>query len=214
VEITQPFELGRGNLTIDLRSFHGTGNVVARVGIGKLTVIIGEDQRIAGKQYVGLGRISSFGETHTGYRSRRFVAQSGSGTSSDAISLDLSVGVGEIRLVRQPDRSLSKIAFPLPSTAPPPFGADPVAPAVPGIIYYGDHGEVGLLPGQLISFADGSFIAPDGARHAASSARLLPDGTLVTGDGTVVQTDGLIVAADGQTLDLRAPVDTTGGTQP
>lgn len=98
--LEEGFELSMGKLTVDLTAAPEGGappTVEARVGIGRLVVIVPEGLRVAVHAEVGIGRARVFGEEEGGVNVRRDFTPEGAAEPS--YTLELSVGVGDIEVV-------------------------------------------------------------------------------------------------------------------
>lgn len=97
----QPYRLGIGELTIDLRDleFTGTRTVKARVGLGQLTVLVPPDVNVIADTHVGLGQVQTFGgQAAEGMDIDRVVNHLVAQETARTLRLDLDAGIGEINV--------------------------------------------------------------------------------------------------------------------
>ncbi len=95
--------LAVGQLTLDLTSVSvpvtGTARTVrARVGVGQLIVELPSDQLAVVRGHAGMGQVTIFGQSDEGFGVDKDVAPSVQAGESIAFSLELSVGIGEVRV--------------------------------------------------------------------------------------------------------------------
>jgi phage shock protein PspC (stress-responsive transcriptional regulator) len=102
-EIERTYELGIGDLTVDLGSAElpsGRTPVDARVGIGHLVIVVPADVAVDVDAHAGAGHVNVFGreDDGTGVRVDRFYP----GATADApvLELDADVAVGDLRIER------------------------------------------------------------------------------------------------------------------
>lgn len=97
-----PYEHGVGKLTLDLTS-PGLGaedlDVEAHVGIGELLVLVPNAPEVVVDAHVGIGNIDALGETEDGVDVN--LDDRIPGSDSQEISLELDVGIGDIRIQRR-----------------------------------------------------------------------------------------------------------------
>lgn len=133
-ELRHPIKLGAGHLTLDLRDLRpdASVDVRARVGSGKLVVVVADQAGVAIDAHSGVGRVSVLGASHGGLDVEQRVtlpATDGHGT----LRLHLSSGFGDVE-VRRATTSGSKLGAldqkPEPPADPKP-PSDPVPPAGP-----------------------------------------------------------------------------------
>jgi hypothetical protein len=95
------YELGVGNLTVDLRRLRvppGTTPVAARVGIGELVVELPQGVSVEVKAVSGLGEVHVLGQEEGGFASRVDTTSEVGGVRR--LALDLRVGLGQVRVER------------------------------------------------------------------------------------------------------------------
>lgn len=97
------YELGMGKLTIDLTALQSPPNVVvpvrAEVGIGQLYVTVPADAEVAVDAHVAVGNVHVAGIDTGGFDVDRQLTLPGAG---QALAIDATVGIGEVRIVRAP----------------------------------------------------------------------------------------------------------------
>lgn len=97
------YELGMGKLTIDLTALQGPQNGVipvrAEVGIGQLYVTVSVDAEVAVDAHVAVGNVHVAGTDTGGFDVDEQMTLPGAG---QAIAIDATVGIGEVRIVRAP----------------------------------------------------------------------------------------------------------------
>lgn len=102
-DVEDEYRLAVGELTVDLTGLNLLHRTVvtglplktirARVGIGELVVIVPGDEPVRVEGRAGIGEVSIFGESDGGLGvHKEYVSADG----SVALSLDLSVGIGEV----------------------------------------------------------------------------------------------------------------------
>jgi hypothetical protein len=98
-ELRERYELSMGSLTLDLTALPATGGlgqtVHGRVGIGELIVVVPHDLKVALSGHVGAGEIVFLGVQRSGVDVDNEMPSSGSPV---AITLDLSVGLGSVKV--------------------------------------------------------------------------------------------------------------------
>ena len=104
-ELASDYELGAGQLTLDLtrlRLLPGERRrVAASIGAGELLVVVPPGMPVAVRAEAGVGDVQVFGVRRNGLRPEvRSREVSGSGV---VLELDLSVGLGQVRVVRAVD---------------------------------------------------------------------------------------------------------------
>jgi hypothetical protein len=102
-EVKSEYRLAVGQLTLDLTSVSvpvtGTARTVrARVGVGQLIVELPSDQLAVVRGHAGMGQVTIFGQSDEGFGVDKDVAPSVQAGESIAFSLELSVGIGEVRV--------------------------------------------------------------------------------------------------------------------
>ncbi len=100
-EVKSEYRLAVGQLTLDLTSvpvpITGTARTVrARVGVGQLIVELPSDQLAVVRGHAGMGQVTIFGESDGGFGVDKDVAPSAPPGQTIVLSLDLSVGIGEV----------------------------------------------------------------------------------------------------------------------
>jgi hypothetical protein len=93
------YQLGVGDLTLDLRdvSFTGHRHVDANVGVGRVLVIVPPYTQVVAHGHAGIGNVRVFGQEDDGLGASR-TATVGSGTA--VLDLDLHAGVGAVEVRR------------------------------------------------------------------------------------------------------------------
>jgi hypothetical protein len=97
-----PYEHGVGKLTVDLTSPGLSAedlDVDAHVGIGELLVLVPNAPEVVVDAHVGIGNIDALGETEDGVDVN--LDDRIPGSNSQEISLELDVGIGDIRIQRR-----------------------------------------------------------------------------------------------------------------
>ncbi|HVE92479.1 MAG TPA: LiaF domain-containing protein, partial [Actinomycetota bacterium] len=130
-ELRRQYQLGAGELTLDLSSLHvppGTTRVNASVGMGELTVIAPATSGLMVRAQSGAGRVLVLGHESEGLDSRLDRQEPGSELSG-TLDLRLKAGMGEVTVTRQGEPALRPgLPGPVPGFGPP-FGAvEEVAP--------------------------------------------------------------------------------------
>jgi hypothetical protein len=102
-EVKSEYSLAVGQLTLDLTSVSvpvtGTARTVrARVGVGQLIVELPLDQLAVVRGHAGMGQVTIFGQSDEGFGVDKDVTPSVPAGEPIAFSLDLSVGIGEVRV--------------------------------------------------------------------------------------------------------------------
>ena len=100
-EVKSEYRLAVGQLTLDLTSvpvpITGTARTVrGRVGVGQLIVELPSDQLAVVRGHAGMGQVTIFGESDGGFGVDKDVAPSAPPGQTIVLSLDLSVGIGEV----------------------------------------------------------------------------------------------------------------------
>jgi hypothetical protein len=93
-------DLGIGSLQLDLRGLEAdaTGSLEASVGIGELVVVLPPDLPVAVSASSGIGEVRVLDQSRGGFGSSLEVTDP---TTADAeVELDLSVGIGSVRVQR------------------------------------------------------------------------------------------------------------------
>jgi hypothetical protein len=107
-EVEKEYHLSVGQLTLDLRgtdfSVAGPTTVKASVGIGQLTVRVPDDLLVEANGHVGAGQVTMFGRQNSGLDVKLFSRSTPAGFlvfgSIPSLTLDLSVGLGQIEVTR------------------------------------------------------------------------------------------------------------------
>jgi predicted membrane protein len=109
-DVQREYHLSIGQLTIDLRDLDfaaGIKKVKASVGIGQLTVRVPGGLTVMAKGHAGAGQVMLFGRENSGLdvdlsaRSQEQVAApAGASATTGRLTLDLSVGLGQIEVTR------------------------------------------------------------------------------------------------------------------
>ena len=102
-EVKSEYRLAVGQLTLDLTSVPvpvtGAARTVrARVGVGQLIVELPSDQVAVVQGHAGMGQVTIFGQSDEGFGVDKDVTPSVPAGEPIAFSLDLSVGIGEVRV--------------------------------------------------------------------------------------------------------------------
>jgi hypothetical protein len=102
-EVKSEYSLAVGQLTLDLTSVSvpvtGTARTVrARVGVGQLIVELPLDQLAVVRGHAGMGQVTIFGQSDEGFGVDKDVAPSVPAGEPILFSLELSVGIGEVRV--------------------------------------------------------------------------------------------------------------------
>jgi hypothetical protein len=102
VRSDSPYRLAIGEGTLDLTAIlpGESFEVEASVGLGQLTVLVPDDVNLDGQAHAGIGNIQLPGETDAGGIDvdRNIDVR---GTSTTTIVLDLKVGTGEVKVLRE-----------------------------------------------------------------------------------------------------------------
>ncbi|HSL67549.1 MAG TPA: hypothetical protein VK977_05250, partial [Actinomycetota bacterium] len=102
-EVKSEYRLAVGQLTLDLTSVSvpvtGTARQVrARVGVGQLIVELPSDQLAVVRGHAGIGQVTIFGQSDEGFGVDKDVAPGAPAGEPITFSLELSVGIGEVRV--------------------------------------------------------------------------------------------------------------------
>jgi hypothetical protein len=102
-EVRSEYRLAVGQLTLDLTSVSvpstsSTRAVRARVGVGQLIVELPSDQMAVVQGHAGMGQVTIFGQSDEGFGVDKDVTPSVPAGETIAFSLELSVGIGEVRV--------------------------------------------------------------------------------------------------------------------
>jgi hypothetical protein len=102
-EVKSEYRLAVGQLTLDLTSVSvpvtGSARTVrARVGVGQLIVELPSDQVAVVQGHAGMGQVTIFGQSDEGFGVDKDVTPSVPEGEPIAFSLELSVGIGEVRV--------------------------------------------------------------------------------------------------------------------
>jgi hypothetical protein len=95
-----PYRLGVGELTVNLSDLQLTGSrtVQARVGVGKITVLVPRDVDVVAVTHVGLGQATAFGRSTEGSQVDETFHRSATGETAKHLRLELRAGIGEINV--------------------------------------------------------------------------------------------------------------------
>jgi hypothetical protein len=101
--VRSDYRLAVGQLTLDLTSVSvpvaGAARTVrARVGVGQLIVELPSDQLAVIRGHAGMGQVTIFGQSEQGFGVEKEVAPSVPAGEPILFSLELSVGIGEVRV--------------------------------------------------------------------------------------------------------------------
>ncbi|MDH3307463.1 MAG: cell wall-active antibiotics response protein, partial [Acidimicrobiia bacterium] len=93
------YEHGVGDFTVDLRMVDVTDatDVTVSLGVGVVTIYLPPNVTVQVNAEAGIGEINVLGQTESGFGpsiTERF------GTSPDVLSLDVSVGIGQVEVRR------------------------------------------------------------------------------------------------------------------
>ncbi len=102
-EVKSEYRLAVGQLTLDLTSVSvpvtGTARTVrARVGVGQLIVELPSDQLAVVRGHAGMGQVTIFGQSDEGFGVAKDITPSAPFHQPIVFSLDLSEGIGEVRV--------------------------------------------------------------------------------------------------------------------
>ncbi|MGH2580931.1 MAG: hypothetical protein ACRDGP_08815 [Actinomycetota bacterium] len=102
-EVKSEYRLAVGQLTLDLTSVSvpvtDTARTVrVRVGVGQLIVELPSDQLAVVRGHAGMGQVTIFGQSDQGFGVDKDVMPSVPAGEPIAFSLELSVGIGEVRV--------------------------------------------------------------------------------------------------------------------
>jgi phage shock protein PspC (stress-responsive transcriptional regulator) len=100
--VSDNYEFGVGEIVLDLTEIDDLEaldgrEITLQAGLGSIEVILPEELDVRVRSQAGLGSIEVFGERQEG-AGLDFSSNRGSGTDRPAIELDVSVGLGEIRI--------------------------------------------------------------------------------------------------------------------
>lgn len=95
-DIDDPYELGVGQLVVDLTRLEEDVDVEASVGIGELRVRVPADAALEVDAHVGAGNVSVLGEEDDGVDVT--VERDVPGAEGPTMRLELDVGLGEVRV--------------------------------------------------------------------------------------------------------------------
>ncbi|MDQ1380844.1 MAG: hypothetical protein QOJ71_1563, partial [Actinomycetota bacterium] len=132
-ELQQHYELGIGQLSLDLRDVPlggRTTTVDAQTGIGHLVVFVPSSVRVEVRAHAGAGSVMLYGHENGGWPEdvQRAVAGSGPG----ALRLDLRVGAGQVEVRRfEPGGVETILAANTPAAPAPITPPDPITPPTP-----------------------------------------------------------------------------------
>jgi phage shock protein PspC (stress-responsive transcriptional regulator) len=203
-----------GTINLRLSQVDHDVTTVVRMGTGNVEVDVPDDARVVLRGRVGIGQIETPERIVRGYR-RRLVDDLRLGDGSGpTITLDASVGIGDLTVVRDgrlvdvsPERP-TRGASPEPPTVTLPPGVEMIDPD--GTRYYVDG--IVLAPDGTLTLLDGTVVRPDGTREYASPVRILANGAALLPDGTLIDPDGTVHAADGTTVRAAPPGAATATT--
>lgn len=102
-EMQDRYELGAGNLGLDLRQLAlpaGTTHLAVDVGMGEIEVLVPEGLAVAVSADSGTGEVVLFGDQQGGLGVNRDYETPGYDGADQRLSLDLSVGMGRIEVTR------------------------------------------------------------------------------------------------------------------
>jgi hypothetical protein len=91
----EDYDLGMGDLVVDLTALDEPATIEAHVGIGHLGVIVPDEARLNGEADAGLGNVRVRGVDHGGSDVHVALDEGGSGST---FTLHLEVGVGEVEI--------------------------------------------------------------------------------------------------------------------
>jgi hypothetical protein len=102
-EVKSDYRLAVGQLTLDLTSVSvpvtGAARTIrARVGVGQLIVELSSNQPALVGGHAGMGQVTIFGQSDEGFGVDKDVAPSVPTGQPIPFSLELSVGIGEVRV--------------------------------------------------------------------------------------------------------------------
>jgi len=101
-DVQRSYDLGMGQLTIDLTQAHlgaAPSRVHATVAFGQLVVLVPADLPVVMHGHAGAGTVDLVGREARGVQISEDARDPGT-TSENALTLDLSVGVGQVRVER------------------------------------------------------------------------------------------------------------------
>lgn len=101
-DLRERYEVGVGNLTLDLTQLPLTGTRTVRVavGAGDLTVIVPSGTAVRAEASVGAGEVIVFDQRSDGLSVRRTVQTDGYDNATNRLNLDLQLGTGTIEVRR------------------------------------------------------------------------------------------------------------------
>ncbi len=102
-QIESKYELGVGNLTIDLRNVDlppGTTSVAVALGVGEVVVTVPENAALDIDGHTGIGKIAVLGEVDDGTDVDEQVFVPGPTPSAPVLELEADVGIGDLQVVR------------------------------------------------------------------------------------------------------------------
>lgn len=102
-ELEDSYELGAGNLRLDLRDLdmpEGTTSLAVDVGVGAVNILVPEDAAVSVRAESGTGEIVLFGERQGGLGVENDYASPDYEDAGRRLELDLSVGMGQIEVTR------------------------------------------------------------------------------------------------------------------
>lgn len=96
------YELGMGNLVLDLSDLAVTEPVTvsANVGVGELNVIVPSGMDVDIRARSGIGEVIFFGDQQGGFGVDHDYRSPGFGSDEPGIEFDLSVGIGKVEVTR------------------------------------------------------------------------------------------------------------------
>jgi hypothetical protein len=101
-ELEERYELGAGDLTVDLRELElpaGTTSLEVRVGAGQLTVLVPAGATVVVDAEVGLGEVVAFDTRVSGVTPQRRVTEEGD-PDAGTLEIEASVGLGQLEVSR------------------------------------------------------------------------------------------------------------------
>jgi hypothetical protein len=172
---------------------------------GKVTLWIPTDANVVGRLRVGVGSIDTPSRRVNGLRNELTLNEPGSTISSPTVTVDITVGVGSIQVLRgdsgayadgpsQPD-PISAVTTPL---LPGQTGRDG-----DGTRYFGSSGQVGLRADNTLFFSDGTQLFPDGSLTLGLGARRLASGTVILADATAIEPGSQVSFTTGEVVNLE-----------
>lgn len=115
-ELSDGYELGSGQLTIDLSAVRfprGRTTLDAHVGAGQLRVFVPRDLDVEGRAEVGIGQMNVFGRESGGFGVEESFRSGEGGPATLVLALDVGVGQIVVRRTRGPAR-VTETPLPIP----------------------------------------------------------------------------------------------------